>query len=132
MRSRYTAYALTQVDWVVASNHPDTSEDVDPEEIERWSSTSEWLGLAITDTEAGGPDDEAGYVSFRARYRMDGQLHEHRERALFQRHDGAWRFHTPFPDEEIVELAPVTPRSTVGRNDPCTCGSGKKYKKCCG
>jgi len=20
----------------------------------------------------------------------------------------------------------------VGRNDPCTCGSGKKYKKCCG
>jgi uncharacterized protein len=22
--------------------------------------------------------------------------------------------------------------STVGRNDPCPCGSGKKYKKCCG
>lgn len=21
--------------------------------------------------------------------------------------------------------------SKVGRNDPCTCGSGKKYKKCC-
>lgn len=20
----------------------------------------------------------------------------------------------------------------IGRNDPCTCGSGKKYKKCCG
>jgi uncharacterized protein YecA (UPF0149 family) len=20
----------------------------------------------------------------------------------------------------------------VGRNDPCPCGSGKKYKKCCG
>ncbi|MCW1430591.1 UPF0149 family protein [Novosphingobium sp. JCM 18896] len=26
-----------------------------------------------------------------------------------------------------------TPRPTkIGRNDPCTCGSGKKYKKCCG
>ncbi|NQT67029.1 MAG: SEC-C domain-containing protein [Actinobacteria bacterium] len=22
--------------------------------------------------------------------------------------------------------------SRVGRNDPCPCGSGKKYKKCCG
>ena len=22
--------------------------------------------------------------------------------------------------------------NTVGRNDPCTCGSGQKYKKCCG
>jgi preprotein translocase subunit SecA len=28
-------------------------------------------------------------------------------------------------------LAPAT-RAKVGRNDPCPCGSGKKYKKCCG
>ena len=31
--------------------------------------------------------------------------------------------------------APVEPRKVkdkVGRNDPCPCGSGKKYKKCCG
>jgi uncharacterized protein len=25
-----------------------------------------------------------------------------------------------------------TPRSKIGRNDPCPCGSGKKYKRCCG
>ena len=30
-----------------------------------------------------------------------------------------------------VELSPVIPRSTVGRNDPCPCGSGEKFKKCC-
>jgi uncharacterized protein YecA (UPF0149 family) len=24
------------------------------------------------------------------------------------------------------------PRIKVGRNEPCPCGSGKKYKKCCG
>ena len=23
-------------------------------------------------------------------------------------------------------------RATAGRNEPCTCGSGRKYKKCCG
>jgi preprotein translocase subunit SecA len=38
--------------------------------------------------------------------------------------------------ESMVPQQPVTmaPRSTdkVGRNDPCPCGSGKKYKKCCG
>jgi uncharacterized protein len=28
--------------------------------------------------------------------------------------------------------APVRPGPKVGRNDPCPCGSGKKYKKCCG
>ena len=27
---------------------------------------------------------------------------------------------------------PITTEKKVGRNDPCTCGSGKKYKKCCG
>ena len=26
----------------------------------------------------------------------------------------------------------VTVAKKVGRNDPCPCGSGKKYKKCCG
>jgi len=26
---------------------------------------------------------------------------------------------------------PVTSEPKVGRNDPCPCGSGKKYKKCC-
>ncbi len=28
--------------------------------------------------------------------------------------------------------APATPAKKVGRNDPCPCGSGKKYKNCCG
>lgn len=28
--------------------------------------------------------------------------------------------------------APIARRMKVGRNDPCPCGSGKKYKKCCG
>jgi preprotein translocase subunit SecA len=26
----------------------------------------------------------------------------------------------------------VNKGAKVGRNDPCPCGSGKKYKKCCG
>lgn len=31
-----------------------------------------------------------------------------------------------------VERKPIVKADTVGRNDPCPCGSGKKYKKCCG
>ena len=30
------------------------------------------------------------------------------------------------------EREPIEKRAPVGRNDPCPCGSGKKYKKCCG
>ena len=31
-----------------------------------------------------------------------------------------------------VKKAPVKKAVKVGRNDPCPCGSGKKYKNCCG
>jgi preprotein translocase subunit SecA len=35
---------------------------------------------------------------------------------------------TPLPPP----VEPIRAGQTVGRNDPCPCGSGKKYKKCCG
>jgi tetratricopeptide (TPR) repeat protein len=35
-------------------------------------------------------------------------------------------------DENIIELESVRTGPKIGRNDPCPCGSGKKYKKCCG
>ena len=38
--------------------------------------------------------------------------------------------------KELAEAAPAKPvgekKPKIGRNDPCPCGSGKKYKKCCG
>jgi hypothetical protein len=42
----------------------------------------------------------------------------------------------PIWDDELAELGevpgPVRAAPKIGRNDPCPCGSGKKYKKCCG
>jgi preprotein translocase subunit SecA len=35
-------------------------------------------------------------------------------------------------DEAPPPAAPAAPAQKPGRNDPCPCGSGKKYKKCCG
>ncbi|MSO44171.1 MAG: preprotein translocase subunit SecA [Thermoleophilia bacterium] len=32
----------------------------------------------------------------------------------------------------IVETVVINDEDRIGRNDPCSCGSGKKYKKCCG
>ncbi|MEJ7608378.1 MAG: SEC-C metal-binding domain-containing protein [Bryobacteraceae bacterium] len=34
--------------------------------------------------------------------------------------------------DSTTEAQPVVKGARVGRNDPCPCGSGKKYKKCCG
>lgn len=40
--------------------------------------------------------------------------------------------HTNQADDDSVKKQPVRKEKTVGRNDPCPCGSGKKYKNCCG
>ena len=37
----------------------------------------------------------------------------------------------PFDDSQL-NYVPVRTEPKIGRNDPCPCGSGKKYKKCCG
>lgn len=37
----------------------------------------------------------------------------------------------PLPGHNDPPAMPVTPRNAIGRNNPCPCGSGKKYKRCC-
>ena len=37
----------------------------------------------------------------------------------------------PLPDKPFDFNADMNTRQKIGRNDPCPCGSGKKYKKCC-
>lgn len=39
---------------------------------------------------------------------------------------------TLFMDHKVVKPASVLSKKKAGPNDPCTCGSGKKFKKCCG
>ena len=34
--------------------------------------------------------------------------------------------------KETKKVDPLSAEAAPGRNDPCPCGSGKKYKKCCG
>lgn len=131
MRSRYSAYVTGAVDWIIASNHADSRDEIDRSEIERWSRESTWQGLKIIDAFDGNSPHEA-FVRFRARYRLEGVNHVHKERARFERVDGEWMFHSAVEDEDDApQLVPVEPSSAVGRNDPCPCGSGKKFKRCC-
>jgi uncharacterized protein len=44
----------------------------------------------------------------------------------------AWRLANYQPMQGIASRMSSAPAKKVGRNDPCPCGSGKKYKKCCG
>jgi SEC-C motif domain protein len=129
MRSRYSAYTLARIDYITETHDPKTRHEHDPEQARAWAEGSEWLGLEVLATEGGGPDDAEGSVEFLARYRVEEVEQEHRERSSFVKRGGVWYF----SDGRV--LGPKTVRldkPKVGRNDPCPCGSGKKYKKCCG
>ena len=75
----------------------------------------------------GGPDDSEGQVEFIARFREKGVKKAHHELAEFKKEAGRWYF----TDGKSAPQRPLV-SAKVGRNDPCSCGSGKKYKKCCG
>jgi len=129
MRSRYSAYVVRNYEHLERSLCSEQRKDYSAEEAKRWAESSEWLGLTIIRTEKGGKDDKEGLVEFSAKFRAEGKEHEHLEMAIFGREDGKWVY--------VGQVAPKgqtvrRKEPKVGRNDPCPCGSGKKYKKCCG
>lgn len=129
MRARYAAYVLQKIDFIEASHDPDKRHEMDKDGALEWAQSAEWLGLDINATEGGGPDDDEGVVEFVAKYEVQDRVVNHRERAFFKKIKGKWFYH----DGDMIKPKPVVREGPkVGRNDPCPCGSGKKYKKCCG
>lgn len=128
MRSRYTAYAKHEISWLKDSLEASQRGDFDEASVESWSRDSEWLGFEVKQTKTE-EDKNIGWVEFVARFKQGNITRDHRELGEFHKENGAWFFY----DGRGVK--PGTVRKTtpsVGRNDPCPCGSGKKYKKCCG
>src|SRR5215211_3976051 len=127
MRARYSAFVTGAIDFIVASTHSQTRKEIDVSFIRDWSQNSEWRGLQILETKV--INDSKAFVSFEAHFTQNGQEQNHREKSLFEREDGEWRF-VDGNELKNPTVRHETPRP--GRNDPCPCGSGKKYKKCHG
>jgi SEC-C motif domain protein len=83
--------------------------------------------LNILDVENGAEGDEHGVVEFVARYTVKNKGNHHHERSTFDRKDGKWWF----TDGKLINDTVRRESRKVGRNEPCPCGSGKKFKKCC-
>jgi SEC-C motif domain protein len=129
MRSRYTAYVRHEIDYIMNTLSPTRKKDTDRKATEEWSRDTQWEGLEIVSTVKGGPEDETGSVEFIAKFREKEEAKTHHELATFVKLKGSWYFEdgrTP-PQKPVKSEGPK-----VGRNDPCPCGSGKKYKKCHG
>ncbi len=127
MRSRYTAYVRGNVDYLVDTHDTSTRAGLDRDAITKWSRETAWKGLEILATERGTETDDEGIVEFVARGVTRGAPFAQRERSRFRRVDGHWFY----VDGKVVQEQ-AKRAATPGRNDPCPCGSGTKYKRCHG
>lgn len=87
MRARYSSYVRHDAAFLLASWHPTTR----PPTM-TFGHDTEWLGLEVIDTEAGGALDTHGLVEFRARFQRAGEFFELHERSRFERVDGRWLY----------------------------------------
>ena len=117
MRSRYSGFVKGKVDYLISTSHPSTRNADDAEVLQANMNETDWIGLYIMGSS---PTDKAmAWVEFVAFFKTTehGQLHE---RSNFVKEGKRWYYMN----------GQMGPGVSVGRNDPCVCGSGKKNKKC--
>ena len=94
MRSRYAAYALGQVDYVLKTTHPDGPHHGrygQREQVEAFCRDTSFDGLTVLESSEQG---DRGYVSFRAALTQRGADASFGEKSLFFRVDGRWLYHS--------------------------------------
>ena len=118
MRSRYTAFVLGEVGYLRQT----WQADYRPGEL-ALEPRMRWLGLEILSYSEHG---DRARVEFEARYLFDGRVDAIHENSDFVREAGRWLY------TRGEQLAPRFEPWKPGRNEGCPCGSGGKFKRCCG
>ena len=118
MRSRYCAFVLKNIPYIVQSTVPSQQALLPVEELQHWANETQWQGLQIKQTES--LSKIHALVEFDAAFAGEnGETQHHLERSIFVNIAGRWYF-----------VDPTVPLPTM--KQPCVCGSGKKFKHCCG
>jgi SEC-C motif-containing protein len=124
MRSRFTAHVIGAEEHLHRTYVPTVKTPYVAEA--ETGEPMQWTRLVIHSHE---PEVRPGmsYVDFTAYYREGDAEKAMHEKSEFLHQEGEWLFNRPIRQGP----APVKTAVKVGRNDPCPCGSGKKYKNCC-
>jgi SEC-C motif domain protein len=116
MCSRYSAFCLGKIHYLIQTLHPDKRQADDETTLAQTIKQAKWLGLKII---AHKSSEHSATVEFIAFYQENptGQLHE---KSNFLKENDQWFY----VDGEFLE--PIK----LSRNELCFCGSGKKLKRC--
>lgn len=90
MRSRYTAYTLAKLRYIVDTQRGVAEMDFDRASAKRWAKSVTWLGLTVH--RAWCESDDVGFVEFTARFTQNDQAQSLHELSEFQRIDQRWYY----------------------------------------
>ena len=132
MRSRYSAFVLVKPEYIVKTTLPAQQKLLDIEAIEKWAQETNWAGLEII-SHTPNLGKRHAQVEFKAYFNtkdnvdsLEEKMQAHHELSAFVKvknkanNDARWYFLDP-----TVEM-------NISQKQPCTCGSGEKFKRCCG
>lgn len=89
MRSRYTAFCLKNLDYIVETTDPQARFDMDTAGTEEWMKGAEFTKLDVISSSNEG---NKGTVEFKAHFKMNGADHVHHEVSKFRKQSGTWYF----------------------------------------
>lgn len=119
MRSRYCAFVVQNVDYIIDTTVPAQQKYLPYQDLLNWAKQSDWQGLEVLDAQFNGKIHAE--VEFKAYFKDEhGVLQTHHERSAFVQISGRWYF-----------IDPTVPQ-ILTMKQPCFCHSGKKFKHCCG
>ncbi len=117
LRSRYTAFCMSRLEYLRSTWHPDTLPELDGSEPNQWVSL-EVLEVAIDE------EDREAEVEFVAKLILDNGLEILHEVSDFEKVDGKWLYHSGEFKSENSSL------KKIPMGSPCPCQSGKAFKNC--
>lgn len=118
MRSRYSAYTLVNIPYIVKTTVPNQQKYLDQVAMKAWGETTKWAGLDII-KHLPNLSKIHSQVEFNAFFDTEEGKQAHHELSLFVKIDYKWFF-----------VDPTVPLPSQKQH--CVCGSGKKFKHCCG
>ena len=125
MRTRYSAFVLVKPNYIVKTTIPAQQNLLDIKAIENWAKETDWAGLEIV-THTPKLGKRHAQVEFKAYFKTNENLQAHHELSAFVKvtdknsNNARWYFLDP------------TVSMSVTQKQPCVCGSGEKFKRCCG
>ncbi|MBP0902794.1 YchJ family protein [Mariniflexile gromovii] len=92
MRSRYSAFAKADGDYLMQSHHSSTRPIKEKKSIVAWAKSVQWIKLEVLETSKGKPIDTEGTVTFNAYFYENGNVEVIHEKSAFIKENNAWKY----------------------------------------